>query len=143
MALFSVRLKICLCYLTDYARCKQYKIQSINQCTQFSAVPRCADNQFKCNNKRCIPYVWRCDNDNDCGDNSDENPDDCKSSRCKDSEYSLTSQAPSIVRESELVEPRPPYGNQNPAIIVTSQPMTQSHLYFRYIRLGKCILIQK
>ena len=42
----------------------------------------CSPNQFKCNNSRCVPYVWRCDNDNDCGDGSDE-PSDCHNQTCK------------------------------------------------------------
>ncbi|XP_076622054.1 sortilin-related receptor [Colletes latitarsis] len=32
----------------------------------------CAANQFACRNDICIPAFWRCDGDNDCGDNSDE-----------------------------------------------------------------------
>ncbi|KAJ4936464.1 hypothetical protein JOQ06_001056, partial [Pogonophryne albipinna] len=32
----------------------------------------CEDGQFQCNNKRCIPTIWRCDDDDDCSDNSDE-----------------------------------------------------------------------
>ncbi|XP_053974316.1 sortilin-related receptor-like [Hylaeus volcanicus] len=32
----------------------------------------CAANQFACHNDVCIPAFWRCDGDNDCGDNSDE-----------------------------------------------------------------------
>lgn len=32
----------------------------------------CAANQFACQNDVCIPAFWRCDRDNDCGDNSDE-----------------------------------------------------------------------
>ncbi|XP_060522093.1 prolow-density lipoprotein receptor-related protein 1 isoform X3 [Cylas formicarius] len=32
----------------------------------------CPSSQFKCDNDKCIPAVWVCDNDNDCGDNSDE-----------------------------------------------------------------------
>lgn len=27
---------------------------------------------FACDNKNCIPYWWKCDSVNDCGDNSDE-----------------------------------------------------------------------
>ena len=44
----------------------------------------CAANQFKCLSGRCIPYVWYCDSDYDCGDKSDE-PPECKLSNatCK------------------------------------------------------------
>ncbi|XP_060065626.1 low-density lipoprotein receptor-related protein 1-like [Ylistrum balloti] len=41
----------------------------------------CEANQFQCANKRCVPYVWRCDTDNDCGDGSDE-PADCRNMTC-------------------------------------------------------------
>lgn len=27
---------------------------------------------FKCSNGNCLPYWWRCDGIDDCGDNSDE-----------------------------------------------------------------------
>lgn len=33
---------------------------------------KCPINQFKCQNNNCIPNVWVCDGDNDCGDNTDE-----------------------------------------------------------------------
>lgn len=39
-------------------------------------VKECEENQFRCQNERCIPSVWRCDEDDDCLDNSDE--DDCR-----------------------------------------------------------------
>uniref|UniRef100_A0A6B2EKV3 Sortilin-related receptor n=1 Tax=Phlebotomus kandelakii TaxID=1109342 RepID=A0A6B2EKV3_9DIPT len=32
----------------------------------------CHDWMFKCNNAKCIPYWWKCDGVNDCGDSSDE-----------------------------------------------------------------------
>ncbi|KAK2193395.1 hypothetical protein NP493_13g04008 [Ridgeia piscesae] len=47
-----------------------------------SAIQTCAPNQFQCANKKCIPYVWKCDHDNDCGDNSDE-PENCKTIPCR------------------------------------------------------------
>lgn len=34
--------------------------------------PVCYDWMFKCANGRCIPYWWKCDDVNDCGDFSDE-----------------------------------------------------------------------
>ncbi|KAK1795738.1 hypothetical protein P4O66_001221 [Electrophorus voltai] len=36
----------------------------------------CETGQFKCKNGRCIPTPWRCDDDDDCSDNSDE--DNCR-----------------------------------------------------------------
>lgn len=36
----------------------------------------CLPNQFLCQNGKCIPAVWECDHDDDCGDNSDE-PEFC------------------------------------------------------------------
>ncbi|XP_077861881.1 very low-density lipoprotein receptor-like [Saccoglossus kowalevskii] len=32
----------------------------------------CAEDQFTCANGRCIPIAWKCDEDDDCQDNSDE-----------------------------------------------------------------------
>lgn len=43
------------------------------------AETECADGQFQCRNKRCIPTIWRCDDDDDCSDNSDE--EDCREYR--------------------------------------------------------------
>ncbi|XP_077161267.1 sortilin-related receptor isoform X2 [Paroedura picta] len=32
----------------------------------------CLSNQYRCSNGNCISSIWQCDNDNDCGDMSDE-----------------------------------------------------------------------
>ncbi|XP_023674292.2 low-density lipoprotein receptor-related protein 8-like isoform X1 [Paramormyrops kingsleyae] len=32
----------------------------------------CETGQFQCKNGRCIPTIWRCDDDDDCSDSSDE-----------------------------------------------------------------------
>lgn len=36
------------------------------------AVKECEEDQFQCRNERCIPAIWKCDEDDDCSDNSDE-----------------------------------------------------------------------
>ncbi|XP_073090063.1 low-density lipoprotein receptor-related protein 8 isoform X11 [Manis javanica] len=48
-------------------------------------VKECEEDQFRCRNERCIPSVWRCDEDDDCSDNSDE--DDCPKRTCSDSDF--------------------------------------------------------
>lgn len=35
-------------------------------------IPTCHDWMYKCGNSRCVPYWWKCDGINDCGDGSDE-----------------------------------------------------------------------
>ncbi|XP_062849860.1 low-density lipoprotein receptor-related protein 8-like [Trichomycterus rosablanca] len=45
----------------------------------------CEDGQFKCKNERCIPSIWRCDDDDDCSDNSDE--EDCMKKTCSQLEF--------------------------------------------------------
>ena len=42
---------------------------------------RCPENHFKCGNEKCVPAVWVCDGDNDCGDGSDES-EDCPGREC-------------------------------------------------------------
>ncbi|KAL3854471.1 hypothetical protein ACJMK2_013739, partial [Sinanodonta woodiana] len=41
----------------------------------------CRDDQIQCANCRCIPIDWHCDNQDDCGDSSDE-PVNCTFSPC-------------------------------------------------------------
>ncbi|XP_067002275.2 very low-density lipoprotein receptor isoform X2 [Anabrus simplex] len=45
-------------------------------------------DQHKCPNGICIPQVWVCDQDNDCGDNTDEDPDMCldEKRKCREEE---------------------------------------------------------
>ncbi|KAE8610258.1 hypothetical protein XENTR_v10012062 [Xenopus tropicalis] len=49
----------------------------------------CEEGQFQCRNQRCIPSVWRCDEDDDCADNSDE--DDCPKTTCGEDEFTCNS----------------------------------------------------
>lgn len=43
----------------------------------FSAERQCPQDEFQCNNTLCKPLAWKCDGEDDCGDNSDENPEEC------------------------------------------------------------------
>ncbi|CAH1775549.1 unnamed protein product [Owenia fusiformis] len=47
---------------------------------------RCASSQYPCGNGKCIPLSWRCDEDDDCGDNSDE--ESCAPRTCSENEFS-------------------------------------------------------
>lgn len=42
----------------------------------------CTAEEFRCTNHKCIPKAWKCDNDDDCGDKSDE-PPECANIECR------------------------------------------------------------
>lgn len=58
---------------------------------------RCQQGQFTCMNGRCIRAQWKCDNDNDCGDGSDELERVCGRSALNSTQPSLLSIQPSVV----------------------------------------------
>ncbi|XP_030029447.1 very low-density lipoprotein receptor isoform X7 [Manduca sexta] len=41
----------------------------------------CTSSEFRCKTGRCIPLSWRCDNEKDCTDGSDEEPGTCTTQR--------------------------------------------------------------
>ena len=43
----------------------------------FSAETTCASSDFSCTNGHCVSRSWVCDGDDDCGDRSDEEPQQC------------------------------------------------------------------
>lgn len=46
-------------------------------CHPWCPVRTCPLDEFQCNNTLCKPLAWKCDGEDDCGDNSDENPEEC------------------------------------------------------------------
>ncbi|KAK7158814.1 hypothetical protein R3I94_005221 [Phoxinus phoxinus] len=53
--------------------------------TETGTETECEDGQFQCTNMRCIPIIWRCDDDDDCSDNSDE--ENCLKNTCAPLEF--------------------------------------------------------
>ncbi|XP_051987125.1 low-density lipoprotein receptor-related protein 8 [Xyrauchen texanus] len=51
----------------------------------YGTTPDCESGQFQCRNGRCIPTPWRCDDDDDCSDNSDE--ENCPKKTCATTDF--------------------------------------------------------
>ncbi|XP_077981564.1 very low-density lipoprotein receptor-like [Glandiceps talaboti] len=71
----SPRITTLLCFLVIFFRIHQ-------------AQAECDSELFECNNGRCIPQSWKCDDDDDCQDNSDE--DSCPRRTCAETEFKCT-----------------------------------------------------
>ena len=50
----------------------RHRVLHSNDRTLFSAGGGCTAHQFSCANGRCVPLSWTCDEEDDCGDGSDE-----------------------------------------------------------------------
>ncbi|KPP57763.1 hypothetical protein Z043_124483 [Scleropages formosus] len=54
----------------------------------------CPLDELQCNNTLCKPLAWKCDGEDDCGDNSDEDPEECNGGHCPPPWLSRASSGP-------------------------------------------------
>lgn len=64
----------------EICNCLNQINESTGVCQTFSSNITCLPNEFQCNNGKCISNKLKCDNQNDCGDHSDET--NCSMNKC-------------------------------------------------------------
>uniref|UniRef100_A0A673WT25 LDL receptor related protein 8 n=1 Tax=Salmo trutta TaxID=8032 RepID=A0A673WT25_SALTR len=70
---------------TDIRKLLLFHLLVLKHCSKGTEAEECEEGQFQCNNRRCIPTIWRCDDDDDCSDNSDE--ENCARKTCAPAEF--------------------------------------------------------
>ncbi|XP_045777367.1 low-density lipoprotein receptor isoform X7 [Maniola jurtina] len=79
----------CSLLLSSEASLYDYDYDTYTRTNQYASSESrtCTTSEFRCKTGRCIPMLWRCDNEKDCSDGSDEEPSICKVEACGPEEF--------------------------------------------------------
>lgn len=63
---------LCLCYVTTTILSAKQSQQKSTAVNYYGSNQKCSISEYTCANGKCISLAQYCDNNDDCGDNSDE-----------------------------------------------------------------------
>ncbi|XP_062845365.1 low-density lipoprotein receptor-related protein 1B-like [Trichomycterus rosablanca] len=97
---------------------------------------QCSQDEFQCQNQRCIQLMWRCDGDDDCSDGSDEEMQLCLNRTCPPDQFKCHKSR--CIPKKWLCDGADDCGNNEDEADLTCSAQTCQHGQFS-CQNGRCI----